>query len=169
MRNSNKTIFFISVAILVSTIILLTQNTSAQPEPNPTNSVDDVKLEVTFQFPEGDEIVNSFSVFDQLGGYDKLTLPIFSLEGITGQDKSMIYDWVDKEYHQQIGNKRFNVNVVLSDGNFKNSYLYEDCLIQNYYVTTLYDKNKTYQNMSEFAYVDHFEFECSGFHPLHHK
>ncbi len=32
---------------------------------------------------------------------------------------------------------------------------------------TLFDKEETYNGKTKFAYVEHFEIECSDYHPLH--
>lgn len=166
-----KGIFFSIIfgIMLVSVLFAFQQKTLANGEDSPKlNSVDNVALKAIFHIQKNNVEIDSFKVINQIAGYDKLTQPIFDLEGIMGPDKNVLYDRVDKEYHGTVSKyPGFDVDVYLTQGDFKTHYAYKDCHISDFYIDTLYDKNKSYQKMSEFAYVDHFEFTCSGYHPIH--
>ena len=60
------------------------------------------------------------------------------------------------------------MDIYLSDEAATNvHFIYQKCDIENYFVETLYDKEETYNGKTKFAYEEHFEIKCSGYHPLH--
>ena len=156
--------------ILLSTVQQST--TFAQTTSTETsNSVNDVSLRAVFIFNVGVEEITTFKVFNQLGGYDETTSPKFELHGIVDGSKQLLYKATHAFYHNPSGRHQyseFDVNIYLSDGAATNThFMYKDCGIKDYFMETLYDKEETYNGKTKFAHVEHYEIECSGYHPLH--
>ena len=136
-----------------------------------SNSVNDVSLRAVFNFKVGVEEITTFKVFNQLGGYDETTSPKFELHGIVDGSKQLLHEATDAIYHNPSGRNQyseFDVDIYLSDGAATNThFIYKYCDIKDYFVETLFDKEETYKGKTKFAHVEHFEIECSGYHPLH--
>jgi len=152
-------------------LLLLLQQTTIVAQ-SAEDSVNDVSLRVVFQFNEGEEEVNTFKVYKQLGGYGISGTPKFELEGIVDGSHPLLHGEVHKHHHQagsvQIA-KDFDVAVYLSDGSLTDvHFLYTDCDITDYYIKTGEDPNmRVWNGQAKFPHVEHFVFECSGIHPLH--
>ncbi len=164
------------VLIFVTSIILLftvqQSTTFGQTTSTETsNSVNDVSLRVVFNFKVGVEEITTFKVFNQLGGYDETASPKFELHGIIDGSKQLLHETTDAIYHNPSDRNQygeFDVDIYLSDGTATNiRFSYQKCDIKDYFMETLYDKEETYNGKTKFAYVEHFEIECSGYHPLH--
>ena len=164
------------VLIFVTSIILLftvqQSTTFGQTTSTETsNSVNDVSLRVVFNFKVGVEEITTFKVFNQLGGYDETASPKFELHGIIDGSKQLLHETTDVIYHNPSDRNQygeFDVDIYLSDGTATNiRFSYQKCDIKDYFMETLYDKEETYNGKTKFAYVEHFEIECSGYHPLH--
>lgn len=170
-----KSILIAAIVGIIASVVLipnLQQTTTAEsPDIETNDSVNDVALRVIFHFRAGDEEINTFKVFKQLGGYDKTTSPTFELEGIVDGRKQMLYDATHAYYHDPVDPPqygRFGVDIYLSDGASTNThFIYEKCGVKNYFMETLFDKEETYNGKTKFAYIEHFEFVCDGYHPLH--
>jgi len=172
MTTSNN-IVIVGLLSIIATILLTTAlpqtTTLAQPLDD---SVNDVYLRVVFQFFEGEEEVNTFKVYRQLGGYGISDTPKFELEGIVDGGHPLLYREAHTHHHQA-GNKQiakdFDVAVYLSDGSLTDvHFLYSDCDITDYYIKTVEDPNaRVWNGQAKFPHVEHFVFECSGIHPFH--
>ena len=133
--------------------------------------MNDVSLRVVFQFFEGEEEVNTFKIYRQLGGYGT-DAPKFELEGIVDGGHPLLYREAHVHHHQA-GNqqiaKDFDVAVYLSDGSLTDvHFLYTDCDIMDYYIKTGEDMNvRVWNGQAKFPHIEHFVFECSGIHPFH--
>ncbi|MDX1596470.1 MAG: hypothetical protein R3327_05965, partial [Nitrosopumilaceae archaeon] len=59
--------------------------------------------------------------------------------------------------------KDFSVTIEMYQGEtvFR-SFKYNDCVVSNYYVSTLHDGEETFMGKTKFVYADNFEFTCSG-------
>ena len=66
------------------------------------DTIGDVKIRTVFHFGKlGDEVVDSFRVFDQVSGYERSTEGIsFTLIGGVGADKPKLYLTTDKSFDQ---------------------------------------------------------------------
>ena len=162
-------IFVISIILLS---ILQQSTTFAQTTSTETsNSVNDISLRAVFNFKVGVEEITTFKVFNQLGGYDRITSPKFELHGIVDGSKQLLHEATHAFYHERSGGLKygeFDVNIYLSDGAATNAhFIYKFCDIKDHFMETLYDKEETYNGKTKFAHVEHFEIECSGYHPLH--
>ena len=164
----------IAVGMFFSFLLIYTLPTTtsfAEPSESEINSVNNISLRVIFHFRAGDEEITTFKVFNQLGGYDETTSPKFELHGIVDGSKQLLHEATDAIYHDPSGKNQyseFDVDVYLSDEAATNIHFsYQKCDIEDYFVETLYDKEETYNGKTKFAYEEHFEIECSGYHPLH--
>jgi len=152
-------------------IYVLPTTSFAESSESEINSVNNISLRVIFDFRAGDEEITTFKVFNQLGGYDETTSPKFELHGIVDGSKQLLHEATDAIYHDPSGKNQyseFDVDIYLSDEVATNIHFsYQKCDIEDYFVETLYDKEETYNGKTKFAYEEHFEIECSGYHPLH--
>ncbi len=169
----------IAALTIFATILLIPAikptQTLAQEEPQlDTDAVNEVGLKVVFHFTEADEIVNTFKIFDSVSsglssGFDKTKAPIFRLEGVIGWDKPILYKAIDTTFTVgRVGAtnafNEFEVDVKFQRGEETyRQFSYSDCRIKNYNVFTEYDKEESYNQKTDFAYVDRIDFECSGF------
>ncbi len=172
MTKSNNVVI-VGLLVIIVTILLTTslQQTTILAQ-SIDDSVNDVSLRVVFQFFEGEEEVNTFKVYKQLGGYGISVTPKFELEGIVNGDHPLLYREAHVHHHQP-GNpqiaKDFDVAVYLSDGSLTDvHFLYTSCDILDYYIRTVEDPNsRVWNGQAKFANVEHFVIECSGIHPFH--
>jgi len=147
-----------------------------QPEdPNYVeDTIGDVKIRTIFHLnKDGEEIVDSFRIINQLGGYQKGETIQFQLLGGVGGDKQKIYTAVDKFYAQGMSTANsdyssFDVDVYLyhrgDDVAFRH-FMYLSCNVADYSVATLHDGDETFSGITKFVLADAFTFECTGYHP----
>lgn len=163
----------IFVLIIIATILFVPtiDMASFAEEKKKTNSVNDIAITVVFHFREKQETVKTFEVFTQNSGYSRATeTPTFSLQGVVGGDKVMLYQAADMTYLHG-GNlnhdySEFDVDVTLH--NEKKSYrqfTYSDCYVKDYAVSTDFDDEEAWDGEKKFALIDEFEFECRGYMP----
>lgn len=170
-----KEYVWVSIVVLFFSILLVyalsTTTSFAELPESEINSVNNISLQVIFHFRAGDEEITTFNVFNQLKGYEKTAPPRFELHGIVDGSKQLLHEATDAIYHDSSGRNHyseFDVDIYLSDDVATNIHFsYQKCDIENYFVETLFDKEETYNGKTKFAYVEHFEIECSGYHPLH--
>jgi len=171
MTKSNNVVI-VGLLVILVTILLTTalQQTTTLAQPI-EDSVNDVSIRVVFQFFEGEEEVNTFKVYKQLGGYGISVTPKFELERIVDGGQSLLYREAHVHHHQAGGQiaKDFDVAVYLSDGSLTDvHFLYTSCDILDYYIKTVEDPNaRVWNGQAKFPHVEHFVFECSGIHPFH--
>jgi hypothetical protein len=166
---------WVSIVVLFFSILLVyalsTTTSFAELSESEINSVNNISLRAIFHFRAGDEEITTFSVFNQLNGYEKTASPRFELHGIVDGSKQLLHEATDAIYHDPSGKNQyseFDVDIYLSDEAATNIHFsYQKCDIEDYFVETLFDKEETYNRKTKFAYVEHFEIECSGYHPLH--
>jgi len=172
MTKSNNVVI-VGLLVIIVTILLTTalpQTTTLAQSVE--DSVNDVSLRVVFQFFEGEEEINTFKVYRQLGGIGISDNPKFELAGIVDGGHPLLYREAHKHHHQagsdQIA-KDFDVAVYLSDGSLTDvHFLYSSCDIMDYYIKTGEDPNvRVWNGQAKFPHVEHFVFECSGIHPFH--
>jgi len=165
-----------TMVILVTFFILLSTiqqpTTFAQTTGSEiSDSVNDISLRVVFKFRTGEEQINTFKVFNQLEGYSQSEFPRFELSGIIDGSKPLVYDAVHELYHNPSASNRysdFDVEIYLSDEVATNiHFIYQKCDIKDYFMETLFDKEETYNGKTKFAHEEHFEIECSVYHPTH--
>ncbi len=147
-----------------------------QPEdPNYVeDTIGDVKIRTIFNFnKDGFEIVDSFRIINQLGGYLKGDTVQFQLLGGVGGDKQKLYTATDKFYAQGLSTANpnyssFPVDVYLyhrgDDFAFRH-FKYVDCNIVDYSVATLHDGDETFSGLTKFVLADVFTFQCTGYQP----
>ena len=178
------------IAILLIPNGLVTQSSAIQPvmdqEKNfielslPTASdyvedtIGDMKIRTVFSFHGGVETVDSFRIFDQLGGYQENTPIMFQLLGGVGPDKPLLYTVTDGALSKQLAGRtsapqyfNFDVDVYLfKRGNeiaFRHIQ-YNNCDVKDYYITTLHDGDETFSGQTKFTIADAFTFTCGGYH-----
>ena len=102
---------------------------------------------------------------------DEPDLARFELTGIIDGAKPMLHAATHEVFHNiqhRTQYSDFKIELYLTDNNLLNTRLqFEDCSIINFTLETLYDKNKTWQGVADFAWLEFFEFECLGAHPFH--
>jgi len=172
MTKSNNIVIVGLLAIIVTILLTTTLQQTTTLAQSIEDSVNDVSLRVVFQFFEGEEEVNTFKVYRQLGGYGISPTPKFELEGIVDGGHPLLYREAHVHHHQadnrQIA-RDFDVAVYLSDGSLTDvHFLYMDCDILDYYIKTGEDPNvRVWNGQAKFPHVEHFVFECNGIHPFH--
>ncbi len=169
--------FVIPLVLIFGTLIILLSiaqqsTTFAQTtDPKTTKSVNDVSMRVVFHFRAGVEEITTFEVFKLVAGYDKTTSPRFQLVGIVDGNKPLLHEATHVTFHTRNIDHQysdFEIEVYLTDKyslNVLNRFM--DCNIKDFFIDTLYDKNNTWQGDKKFAWLETFEFECAGAHPLH--
>ena len=138
------------------------------------DTIGDVKIRAIFHFnKDGEEIVDSFRILNQLGGYGKGEAIQFQLLGGVGSDKPKLYTTTDKTYEQGFTSastdyRDFDVDVYLfhrGDETAFRHFMYLDCDIVGYSVATLHDGDETFSGITKFVLADAFTFSCLGFKP----
>ncbi|HET6517787.1 MAG TPA: hypothetical protein VFG25_06170 [Nitrosopumilaceae archaeon] len=138
------------------------------------DTVGDVKIRAIFHFNKaGDEVVDSFRIINQLGGYGKSETIQFQLLGGVGSDKPKLYTATDRTYElgfqtASTDYRDFDVDVYLfhrGDEFAFRHFMYLDCDISGYSVATLHDGDETFSGKTKFVLADAFTFTCMGFHP----
>lgn len=166
-----------AAALVLSVIAISMQLTTAEETKVNTphlaeDSVNEVGLQAVFHFRESDETVNSFKIFDTMSsGFDRTKPLSFKLEGVIGSDKSLLYKAIDTTFEmgRNIGGaehpfSEFDVDVIFSRGDEPyRKFTYSDCQIKNYNIFTEYDKEETYNQKTDFAYIDSITFDCRGY------
>ena len=141
-------------------------------EPVESDSVGDIHIRATFDMSNGSFENNSFKIFTQVSGYKDLTKTkyqkaVFTTAGAPGWENMWLYHAADVQhrgYQKAIDpSPEFNVMVEMYQGDtvFR-SFDYTDCVVSNYYVSTLHDGDETFSGKTKFVYADNFEFTCSG-------
>ncbi|HSB50184.1 MAG TPA: hypothetical protein VLC72_02485 [Nitrosopumilaceae archaeon] len=138
------------------------------------DTIGDVKIRAIFHFnKDGMEIVDSFRILNQLGGFGKGETTQFQLLGGVGSDKPKLYTATDKTYElgfrtESTDYRDFDVDVYLFHRGDKSAFrhfMYLDCDVTGYSVTTLHDGDETFSGKTKFVLADTFTFVCMGFHP----
>ncbi|MFQ5572982.1 MAG: hypothetical protein ACE5EJ_01890 [Nitrosopumilaceae archaeon] len=136
------------------------------------DTIGDVKIKALFHFnKDGLEIVDSFRIINQLGGYGQAETIQFQLLGGVGGDKAKLYTATDMTYalgHLSVTDdyREFDVDVYLyhrGDGHAFRHFFYEDCDVVGYSVATLHDGDETFSGQTKFVLADAFTFSCLGF------
>jgi len=162
----------LAIAVTASILLVSTLQQTTIMAQSTEDSVNDISLRVVFQFFEGEEEVNTFKVYKQLGGYGISDIPKFELAGIVDGGHPLLYREAHVHHHQpdnrQIA-KDFDVAVYLSDGSLTDvHFLYADCDIVDYNIKTGEDMNvRVWNGQAKFPHVEHFVFQCNGIHPFH--
>jgi hypothetical protein len=138
------------------------------------DTIGDVKIRAIFNFNrDGKEVVDSFRIINQLGGYNMPETIQFQLLGGVGGDKSKLYTATDMSYAQgqtTASNdfRDFDVDVYLfqrgDDVAFRH-FMYLSCDVVDYSVATLHDGDETFSGLTKFVLADAFTFQCSGYLP----
>jgi len=168
----NKITIGLAIAVTASILLVSSLQQTTIMAQSTEDSVNDVSLRVVFQFFEGEEEVNTFKLYRQLGGYGTSPLPKFELAGIVDGGHPLLYREAHTHHHQP-GNRLiaqdFDVAVYLSDGSFTDvHFLYTKCDIVDYNIKTREDPNvRVWNEQAKFAHVENFVFECIGIHPFH--
>jgi hypothetical protein len=147
-------------------------NLTVDTDPNYVeDTIGDIKIKALFHFnKDGLEVVDSFRIINQLGGYGKDESIQFQLLGGVGGDKPKLYTATDMTYalgHQATADdyKEFDVDVFLYHRGDKNAFrhfFYQDCDIVGYSVATLHDGDETFSGKTKFVLADSFTFQCLG-------
>ncbi len=139
------------------------------------DTIGDVKIRAIFNFnKDGEEVVDSFRIINQLGGYERPETIQFQLLGGVGGDKSKLYTATDKSYAFGTSGtstsdyRDFDVDVYLfqrgNDVAFRH-FMYLSCDVLDYSLATLHDGDETFSGLTKFVLADAFTFQCSGYHP----
>ncbi|NND85941.1 MAG: hypothetical protein HKM23_01155 [Nitrosopumilus sp.] len=137
------------------------------------NSLNDVSIKAEFSFDSGTITIDSFDVFKQVSGFEKVQ-PQIILQGIVGIDKSQLYRAADYEYNKKSSVydhefSEFGMKIYLEQDDIPIRMMtYRECDISNYTIDTLYDNDYSYNRASVFVLVDNFEITCKGMQPYHY-
>lgn len=174
ITTQKKIILALVVTVSLIALLGIIQQPSFAEEFKETQytKANDVAIHTIFSFRDGIEKSDSFQVYNQISGFDKsIESPIFKLEGVMDFDRAYLYEAVDRTYYAGINNiqhnyGQFDVDVYLhKDDITLRHFKYSDCVISNYKVTTLFDKEEGWTTSKGFATIDTFEFECNGYKP----
>ncbi len=138
------------------------------------DTIGDVKIKALFHFnKDGLEVIDSFRIINQLGGFGQSETIQFQLLGGVGADKPKLYTAADRTFaqgHQAVTDdyREFDVDVYLyqrGDEHAFRHFFYEDCDVVGYSITTLHDGDETFSGKTKFVLADTFTFQCQGFQP----
>jgi len=137
------------------------------------DTIGDVKIRANFGFRGlGSETVDSFRIFNQLGGYSENSNISFQLLGGVGGDKTKLYTTTDMTHASNFDQNNefadFDVDVYLfhrGDEIAFRHFMYINCDVVDYQVATLHDGDETFSGITKFVLADAFTFSCMGFHP----
>ena len=133
-----------------------------------------MKIRAVFHFNLlGKEEVDSFRIVEQVGGYEKNEPVVFQLIGGTGPDKPKLYTNTDITHQRQFVDPGrlvtdFDIDVYVYKNGENVAYrhlAYNGCMVKDYSITTLYDKEETFSGKTKFVIADIFTFQCEGYHP----
>ena len=188
--NSSRNISGIVIIGIVATMLFIPQgigtptfaddragthfpNLALPSDPNYVeDTIGDIKIRGVFHFNlMGTETVNSFRIFNQMGGYKQQEFVQFQLLGGVGGDKIRLYtatDMTNNHQHTDPGQAytKFDVDVYLFKRGQDIAYRhmeYNDCKVSDYQVTTLHDGDETFSGKTKFVIADAFTFDCKGF------
>lgn len=182
----NETIKMTSVFTVVLTSVMLLSSLGlsnmAFAEVQESDSVGDIHIRAHFKMSNVEFDNNSFKVFNQVSGYktldkSKYEKAIFTTAGAPGPENMWLYHAADVQhrgYQTAIDPaKDFKVTIEMYQGDtvFR-SFDYNDCVVSDYKVITLYDGEETFSGKTQFVYADTFEFTCSGMNlgcPFHYQ
>ncbi|MDX1596506.1 MAG: hypothetical protein R3327_06145 [Nitrosopumilaceae archaeon] len=171
MITCRRTIFMMTIASAI--VLLSTNGFDAYAESIPeSDSVGDIHIRAIFDMSNVTFENNSFKIFNQVSGYKdldkvKYEKAIFTTAGAPGMENMWLYHAADVQHrgYQTAMDpaKDFKVTIEMYQGEtvFR-SFKYTDCVISNYYVSTLHDGEETFMGKTKFVYADNFEFTCSG-------
>jgi len=171
MTKSNNIVVVGLLAIIVTILLTTALQQTTTLAQSIEDSVNDISLRVVFLYDDGEEEVNTFKVYKQLGGYGISPTPKFELAGIVSGDHPLLYREAHAHHHTDTREiaRDFDVAVYLSDGSLTDvHFLYGDCDILDYYIKTGEDMNvRVWNGQAKFPHIEHFVFECNGIHPFH--
>lgn len=134
-------------------------------------STNNVGIRTAFHYIEGEEVIDSFRSFSTKNtGFDRNRgIVTVELQGTISNDKPLLYQAVDVSYARGTGGSiqhnyidfDFDVLFTRADQAYR-IFSYENCMVKNYNIDTLFDKEETFMGKTKFAYVENIEFECKG-------
>ena len=159
---------------MVTGILLISAGTilktSADESNYDSDKVNDIGIKATFHLGGKQETIQTFKYFDTLSsGFDRTKPLAFTLQGVVGSDRPLLYHAVDMTYtqgkNQQNQYTDFDADITLHHaGEPVRQLTYKDCEVNNYNIITTSDKlTESYNQKFKFAFIDKFEFLCKGF------
>jgi hypothetical protein len=137
--------------------------------PLASDSTNNIGIRAVFHFPAAEEVIDSFKSFSTKGtGFDrKRGITTLELQGLISDDKPHLYQAIDKAFalgsKSQHDYKIFDIDLMFTRGDQTyRVFSYENCIVKNYNIETLFDKEETFMGKTDFAYVDIVEFECAA-------
>ena len=135
------------------------------------DTTNNIAIRTAFHFIEGEEVIDSFKSFSTKStGFDRTKgIATVELQGAISNDKPLLYRAIDLSYESGTGGSiqhnfiDFDIDVLFSraDQNYR-IFSYENCIVKNYNIDTLFDKEETFMGKTKFAYVENIEFQCRG-------
>ncbi len=169
-----KIIAATTMMVLLGFMISLTQDFEiyAEEDEKKYTSANDISIHTVFSFREAVMESDGFQVFKQMSGFSRDSeSPKFKLEGVVDSDKVYLYEAADMAFHRGATDSQhqyslFEVEIYLHvDGVTLRHFTYHDCIVSDYEVTTLFDKEEGWTTSKGFAIIDEFEFQCNGYKP----
>jgi hypothetical protein len=172
-KQTSTTISIIAIIAVASfTTFQITEITAEEIENKGYVSAEDITITVEFTFQDGIE-VSQFEVFDQLNGFDATKQASFKLEKIVSQSTPRLHNTADGFQHlsRSSGSSwehyRFDANIILAQGGSEiRTFDYKRCIVTDYKVDTLFDKEEGWTTSKGFAVIDEFEITCDGYTPF---
>ena len=159
---------------VVASILLIPTGATLKTFGDETNidsdKVNEIGIKATFHFGAKQETIQTFKYFDTLSsGFDRTKPLAFTLQGVVGSDRPLLYQAVDTTYSQGKNQQNpftdFDVDIILHHvGEPVRQLSYKGCQVSNYNIITTSDKlTESYNQKFKFAFIDKFEFLCRGF------
>lgn len=163
----------IAIAVIATVIVVLGhQDYVVAEEKEKHKFADNVAIHTVFTFRQGVEESDSFQVFTQKNGFDRVRGSAeFELRGTLDTNRMILYDAADTTFYRGLHDQnhdyaQFDVDVYLHrDGTTLRQFHYEDCRVVDYHVITEYDKEEGWMGKG-FAVEDKFKFQCNGYQPV---
>ena len=181
MRKSYQKITFLTSILMISTILMSTQdfsnNAFADDEgiAHEYDFVAGIHNKITFHFRDGVETVN-FPVFATTADIVENTGTTFRIEGVVGHNPHL-HMALDEAYKHRLStltagssfeydHRFFDIDVdVMQSTTVLKSFEYNNCEILSHGVSTLTDDYESYPlPESGFTIVNSIEFRCGGVH-----
>ncbi|MFB5598042.1 MAG: hypothetical protein ACE5RJ_03385 [Nitrosopumilaceae archaeon] len=174
--NKKQTSKFSIIAIIAVTsfaIFQITEITAEESSEKKYTFANDVEISGVFSFEGNEPSLIQFQVFTQESGFDRVSeRATFKLVKELNDKSPLLYKAADMvwKYSNVPGMDyatEFDVSILLArGGEIIRQFDYTECIISDYAVETLFDKEEGWTTSKGFAVIDEFEVLCEGYAPV---